>query len=82
MDHILENTLSIETLRVESSHEEVSSAKDKPIRPIQIPSPEPETPEEGFQPSDFPSFEDELFRISWKYLKSMNNIEIHSDFHI
>jgi hypothetical protein len=62
LDRILENTPSLEPLRVEleSSHEEVSSAKAEPIHPIQRPSPEPETPEEGFQPSEFPFFEDEI----------------------
>jgi hypothetical protein len=55
LDHILENTLSIETLHIEpeSSHEEVSLAEAKPIPPIQRPSPKLETSEEGFQPSDF-----------------------------
>ena len=36
-------------------------AKAKPITPLERPLPEPEDPEEGFQPSDFPFFEDELF---------------------
>ena len=63
LDRILENTPPLELLRVEpeSSHEEVSSAKAEPIPPIQRPSPKLETPEEGFQPSDFPFFEDKLF---------------------
>ena len=62
LDCILENTPALEPLCVEpeSSHEEVSSAKAEPIIPIQRPSPELETPEEGFQPLVFPYFEDEF----------------------
>ena len=62
LDHILDNTPPLEPLLVEpeSSHEEVSSVESEPLPPIQRPSPEPETPKEGFQPSDFPFFEDEL----------------------
>jgi len=61
LDHILKNTPPLEPLCVEteSSDEEVSSAKTKLIPPIQRPSPELETPGEGFQPSEFPFFEDE-----------------------
>ena len=62
LDRILENTPPLELLWVEpkSSHEEVSLAKAEPIIPIQRPSPESETLEEGFQPSEFPFFEDEF----------------------
>jgi hypothetical protein len=62
LDRILENTPPLEPLLVEpeSSHEEVSSAKAEPITPIQRPSLEPKNPEEGFQPSEFPYFEDEF----------------------
>jgi len=72
LDCILENTPSLEPLRVEpeSSHEEVSSAESEPIAPNQRPSPKPETPEEGFQPSEFPFFEDEFhedFKNTSKY---------------
>ena len=45
--------------QVESSHEEVSSAKAESIPPIQRPSSKLETQEEGFQPSDIPFFKDE-----------------------
>ena len=84
LDHILKSTLSIEPLHVEAepSHEKVSSAEVKPIPPMQRPSNEPETPEEGFQPSNFPFFEDELFQISWKYLESLSKTEVDSDVHI
>jgi hypothetical protein len=37
-------------------------AEAEPIVPIEKPSPEPEDPEEGFQPSDLPYFEDEFFK--------------------
>jgi hypothetical protein len=37
-------------------------AKAEPIVPIEKPSPEPEDPEEGFQPSNLPYFEDEFFK--------------------
>jgi hypothetical protein len=62
IDHILENTPPLEPLRLEpeSSHEEVSSAESEPIAPIQRPSPEPKTLKEGFQPLEFPFFEDEF----------------------
>jgi hypothetical protein len=36
-------------------------AEAEPIESIERPSPEPEDPEEGFQPSDLPYFEDEFF---------------------
>jgi len=36
-------------------------AKAKPITPLERPLPEPEDPEEGFQPSDLAPFEDDLF---------------------
>ena len=64
LDRILENTSSLEPLHVEPkpSHEEVSSAKAEPITPLERPSPEPEDPEEGFQPSNLPYFEDDLFK--------------------
>ena len=63
LDRILENTPSLEPLRVEPmlSHEEASSAKAKPTLFIQEPSPKPEDPEEGLQPSNLPPFEDDLF---------------------
>jgi len=72
LDCILENTPPLEPLRVEpeSSHEEVSLTKAKLILPIQRPSPELKTPKEGFQPSEFPFFEDEFhedFRNTLKY---------------
>ena len=72
LDRILENTPPLEPLHVEpeSSHEEVSSAKAEPITSLERPSPEPEDPEEGFQPLDLPYFEDELienFRNTSKY---------------
>jgi len=62
LDHIPKNTISIKTLHVEpkSSHEEVSSAEFEPIAPIQRLLPEPKTSDEGFQPSEFPFFEDEF----------------------
>jgi hypothetical protein len=62
LDRILENTPLLEPLCVEpgSSHEEVSLTKAKPKPPIQRPSPELKTPEEGFPPSKFPCFEDEF----------------------
>ena len=62
LNRILENTPPLEPLHVEpeSSHEEVSLAKAEPIIPIQRPSPESETLEEGFQPSEFPYFMDEF----------------------
>ena len=43
------------------SPEEVSSAKAEPTTSIQTPSPEPEDPEEGYQPSNLPYFEDHFF---------------------
>ena len=43
------------------SHEKISSAEAKPTLSIQEPSPEPEDPEEGLQPSDLPPFDDDLF---------------------
>ena len=63
LDHILENTPPLEPLHVEPdlSHEEVSLAKANPIASVGRPSPEPEDPEEGFQPSDLSFFEDDLF---------------------
>jgi hypothetical protein len=63
LDHILENTPPLEPLRVEreSNHEEVSLAKAKPITSLERLLPEPKDPKEGFQPSDLPYFEDELF---------------------
>ena len=63
LDRILENTPPLEPLLVEPiiSHKEVSSAKPRPALSIQDPSPEPEDPKEGFQPSDLPPFEDDLF---------------------
>lgn len=53
LDHILENTPPLESLRVEPelSHEEVSSAEANPLNPIETTSAEPEILEEGFQPS-------------------------------
>jgi len=51
----------IPSCRPKSIHEEISSAEAELIPPIQRPSPKPEIPEEGFQPLDFPFFEDELF---------------------
>jgi hypothetical protein len=56
LDHILENTLPLEPLRVEPEpiHEEISLAKAEAITPIERPSPEPKDLEEGFQPSNFP----------------------------
>jgi hypothetical protein len=62
LNWIMENTPSLEPLCVEpeSSHEEVSTAKVEPITPIKRPSPKPETLEEGFQPLEFPFFEDEF----------------------
>ena len=72
LDRILENTPPLEPLRVEPmlSHEEVSLAEAKPTLSIQEPSPKPENPEEGFQPSNLPSFKDDLlkdFRNTSKY---------------
>jgi len=43
------------------SHEEVSLVEAEPTLSIQEPSPKLEDPKEGFQPLDFPPFEDELF---------------------
>ena len=47
LDHILENTPPLDTLRVEPmlSHEEISSVEAEPTLSIQEPSPEPEDPE-------------------------------------
>ena len=58
IDCILENTPPLEPLRVEpeSSYEEVSSAKAKPITSLERPSSEPEDPEEGSQPFYLPYF--------------------------
>jgi hypothetical protein len=72
LDRILENTLSLEPLRVEPEliHEEVSSAEAEPITSIERPSPKPKDLEEGFQPLDFLFFEDdnfEDFRNTSKY---------------
>jgi len=56
-DRIIKNTPSLKPLRIEPEkfHEEVSSAEaEKPL-------PESKDPKEGFQPSDLPPFEDELF---------------------
>jgi len=63
LDRILENTPALEPLHVEPvfGHEEASSAEAEPTTYIQEFSPEPEDPEEGFQPSDLPPFEDDLF---------------------
>ena len=63
LDRILENTPPLEPLLVEpeSSHVEVSSAEAKPITSLVRPSPKPEDPKEGFQPSDLPYFEDDFF---------------------
>jgi hypothetical protein len=63
-DRILENTPPLEPLRVELelSHEEVSSAEAKPITSLERPSPEPEDPEEGSQPSDLLYFKDDFFK--------------------
>ena len=62
-DCILENTPPLEPLCVEPifRHEEASSAEAKPTTYIQGSSPEPEDPEEGFQPLDLAPFEDDLF---------------------
>jgi hypothetical protein len=64
LDCILENTPPLELLRVEPelSHEEVSLAVAEPVPSIERPSPEPEDPEEGFQPSNLPYFEDKFFK--------------------
>jgi hypothetical protein len=35
----------------------------EPVLSIERPSPEPEDPEEGFQPSDLPYFKDEFFEV-------------------
>jgi hypothetical protein len=43
-------------------HEEASSAKTEPTSYIQESSSKPEDPEEGFQPSNLPPFEDDLFK--------------------
>jgi hypothetical protein len=72
LDRILENAPPLEPLQVEpeSSHEEVSWVKSEPIAPTQKPSPEPKTLEEGFQPLEFPFFEDEFhedFKNTSKY---------------
>jgi hypothetical protein len=63
LDRILENTPHLEPLHVEPmlSPEEVSSAEAEPTPSIQRTSPELEDPEEGFQPSDLPYFEDDFF---------------------
>jgi hypothetical protein len=63
LDHILENTSPLESIHVEPklNHEEVSSAKAKPMEPLERPSPELEVSKKGFQPSDLPYFEDDLF---------------------
>jgi hypothetical protein len=63
LDRILENTPPLEPLYVELEpiHEEVSLAKADLVTPIERPSPEPKDLEEGFQPSDFPFFEDNIF---------------------
>jgi hypothetical protein len=72
LERILENTPALEPLYVqpELSHEEVSFSNAELEPPIQRPSPEPETPKEGFQPSESPSFEDKFhedFRNISKY---------------
>jgi hypothetical protein len=66
LDRILENTPPLEPLRVEHelNHKEVSSAKAKPIAPLERPSPEPKDLEEGFQPSDLSYFVDDFLKIS------------------
>ena len=63
LDRILENTPPQEPLRVEPelNHEDVSLAKAEPIASLERPSPEPEDPKEGLQPSDLSYFEDEFF---------------------
>ena len=71
LDRILENTPPLEPLHVEpeSSHAEVSSVDAKSIAPIQRSSPKQEDPEEGFQPSDFPFFENDLLKDFGNTLK-------------
>jgi hypothetical protein len=63
LDRILENTPQLEPICVEPKPilEEVSSAKAETIRPLERPSLEPKAQDEGFQPSDLPYFEDDLF---------------------
>jgi len=63
-DHILENTPPLEPLHVEPelNYKEVSSAEAKPITSLERPSTKPKYPNEGFQPSDLPYFEDEFFK--------------------
>ena len=63
LDCILENTPPLENLRVklEPSHEEVTSAETEPITSLEGPSPKPKDLEEGSQSSNLPYFEDEFF---------------------
>jgi hypothetical protein len=62
LDCILENTPPLEPLcvKTELNHGEVSSAE---AEPIERPLPKPKDPEEGFQPSDLPYFEDNFSKI-------------------
>ena len=63
LDRILENTPPLEPLLVEPMfrHEEASSTKAEPTTYTQESSPEPKDLEDGYQPSDLPPFEDDLF---------------------
>ena len=64
LDRILENTPPLEPLLVEPMfrHEEASSTKAEPTTYTQESSPEPKDLEDGYQPSDLPPFEDDLFK--------------------
>jgi hypothetical protein len=59
LDHILENTPPLETIRVEPELNHYAEAE--PITSLERPSPKPEDPKESFQPSDLPYFEYEFF---------------------
>ena len=81
-DCILENTPPLEPLRVEPifRHEEASSAEAKPTTYIQGSSPEPEDPEEGFQPLIF-RISRMIFQRFHKYLELLVPKETTSSDH-
>ena len=63
LDHVLENMPPLEPLRVEPElcQEEVSSTEIELTPSLERPSPKPEDLKDGFQPTDLPYFEDDLF---------------------
>jgi hypothetical protein len=65
LDRILENNPLLEPLHVERepSHEEGPLAEAEPLAPLERPLLEQEDPDEGFQLSHLPYFEDDFLKI-------------------